>query len=252
MKPQNFLMTVLFLISSYGYSADMTFVGQEYPPFNWKEGDEIKGGMYEVVKKACEKLQHTCKFDMMPLSRALKMMETGELDGVLTLTPNADRAVYSNFSQLLIASHLTYLGKKGTKQKLNSIKDLEGWTVGAVRSASSTKKVLEHKEEVKNLTVIQESNNDILVKKVDNDRYGEKGAIAGAEDMLKFVAKKNQIELETILIVENQNFMTAFSKKKVDLATYNAFKKTFSEMKKSGELKTILEKYSLKAYEGKD
>ena len=243
---KNAALCLALLVATPAMARDLSFVGQEYPPFNWIEGGEVKGGMVEVLKKACEKLKHTCKFSILPLARAVQMLEDGSADGVMSLIPNADRAKFANFSPTVVVSNLGYFGVKGKTRKLNSLKDMEGWTVGAVRASSSLKLAIENQKQVKGMTVVEEVNNETMVKKLQGDRYGDKGAIMGGDAVLDYEAKKAKLELELVLNGEAQGFTTAFSKKSVDAATPAEFNKTLEAMKKSGEVKTILGKFSLK------
>ncbi|MES2951005.1 MAG: transporter substrate-binding domain-containing protein [Pseudomonadota bacterium] len=240
------VLVALALASTPVLAKDLSFVGQDYPPFNWNEGGEVKGGMVEVMKKACEKLKHNCKFGIVPLARAMQMLEEGSIDGVLSLIPNADRAKFANFSPTLVVSNLSYFGAKGKAKKVGSLNDLEGWTVGAVRASSSLKLAVANQKQLKNMTVVEEVNNETLIKKLQGDRYGDKGAIIGGDAVLEFEARKAKLDLELILGGEAQGFTTAFSKKSVDAATLAELTKTLEAMKKSGEVKTILDKFSLK------
>ena len=239
-------LCIALLVATPAMAKDLSFVGQDYPPFNWNEGGEVKGGMVEVLKKACDKLKHTCKFSIVPLARAVQMLEDGSVDGVMSLIPNADRAKFANFSPTIVVSNLSYFGAKGKAKKIASLTDLEGWTVGAVRGSTSYKLATEHQKQVKNLTLTEEVNNETLIKKLQGGRYGDKGAIMGGDAVLEFEAKKVKLDLELVWNSDAQGFTTAFSKKSVDAATLAEFNKTLDGMKKSGEVKTILEKFSLK------
>lgn len=253
------LLFILLFFSQLSLANELVFVGQDYPPFNWIEKEQLNGGMYELVQQACKKLNQTCKFQIMPLARGLKMMEDGFVDGVLSLSPNSDREAYSNFSQALIASSIIYFAKaskttddakysskKSSLNKVKNLNDLQGYSVGVIRGSSSAKTVLKHKQSVPQLTVIEESTNEILVKKIENDRYGAKAAIAGSEDVIRFVATQNNVKLTPLINVDSQTFMVAFSKKRISTELFKDFKKVFSKMKQNGEVKKILDKYSLK------
>ena len=240
------LCLTLLAATTPAMAKDLTFVGQDYPPFNWNEGGDVKGGMVDVMRKACEKLKYNCKFSIVPLARAVQMLEDGSADGVMSLIPNADRAKFANFSPTIVVSSLSYFGAKGKVKKANSLNDLEGWTVGTVRASTSHKLATEHQKQVKNLTIAEEVNNETLIKKLQGGRYGEKGAIMGGDAVLLFEAKKAKMDLELIWNSDAQGFTTAFSKKSVDAATLAELNKTLEAMKKNGEVKTILDKFSLK------
>ena len=251
MKYAAILVALLVGSPTVGLAKDLVFVGQDYPPFNWAEGNEVKGGMVEVMKKACEKLHFNCKFGIVPLARAVQMLKDGSADGgadgVMSLIPSAERAAFATFSPTLVVSTLAYFGAKGKVKKVATLKELDGWSIGVARASTSSKMVLEHKKQVPSLVVVEEVNNDTMVKKLQGDRYGDKGAIFGGDAILEYEAKQAKLELEMILSAGAQNFTTAFSKKSVDAATFAAFTQTLEGMKKSGEVKAILDKFGLKA-----
>ena len=240
-------LLMIFLVSTPAMAKDFSFVGQEYPPFNWTEGGEVKGGMIDVMKKACEKLKYNCKFAIAPLPRGIKMLEDGEVDGVMSLIPSAERKVFANFSPTIVVSNTAYFGVKGKVAKLNDAKDLDGWTIAGVRASASFSFSKEQLKQVKNVNFVEEVNTDVLVKKLKAGRYGEKAALVGGDAVLEHEAKQEKLELDMVLNGKSQGFATAFSKKSVDAQTLAEFTKTIDGMKKSGEMKTILEKFSLKA-----
>lgn len=238
---------IISVLAPNVFAKDLHFMGQDYPPLNWQDGSKVTGAMVDVMQSACDKLKHNCKFSIVPLARANKMLEDGEVDGGLSLIATPEREAYLVFTPTIIVSRLAYLGQKGKGAKLGSVEDLSGWTVGVVRGSSSSKIAMKHKEQVKTISLQEDTDNEAMVKKFMNGRFGEKSALFGSEDVLKFFAKKNQLELEPLLVLDGQSFKTAFSKKKADIEVVEAFRKTIDEMKKSGELKKILEKYSLKS-----
>jgi polar amino acid transport system substrate-binding protein len=235
----------VLLLSAPAIAKDLSIVGQEYPPFNWTEGGEIKGGMFEVMKAACEKLRYNCKFSLVPLPRAMEMLEEGHADGVMSLVPTPDRARFANFSPTIVTSSLSYLGAKGKVKKVDNLSGLDGWTFGTVRGSASFKMAVEHQKQVKGMNLIEENSNSTVVKKLQGGRYGDKGAIVGGDAVLSYEARKINLELEQILVGQVQSFVTAFSRKSVDEPTLAELTRVLNGMKKSGEMKGILEKFSL-------
>ncbi len=238
--------TLLALVATTpSLAKDLSFVGQDYPPFNWNDGGEIKGGMVDVLKKACEKLAYKCTFEIIPLARSIEMLREGHIDGVMSLIPNAERGAFARFSPTVVATNMSYFGARGKVKKIDSRADLDGWKVGAVRASTSWKLATQDQKLVTNMSLVEEVNNETLVKKLQAGRYGEKGAVLGSEAVLAFEAKKIGLELELVLRGETQGFTVAFSKKKGDAQTFADFSATLDAMKRSGELKSILTKYSL-------
>ncbi|MDT8991818.1 transporter substrate-binding domain-containing protein [Curvibacter sp. APW13] len=236
----------IFALSTTVMAKDLTLVAQEYPPFNWSEGGELKGGMVEVMKRVCERLKYQCTFSSVPLARGIMMLQDGSADGMLSLIPNAERSAYAHFSPTVVVSKVSYFGARDKFPKVHALKDLDGWTVGGVRASSSLNIAKEHQKEATHMTLIDENNNETLVKKLQAGRYGEKGAIIGGDAVLAHEAAKIKLDLDVVLEGVPQNFVNAFSKKSVDTQTMAQITKAIVEMKKSGEIKTILSSFGLK------
>lgn len=225
---------------------ELHILGQEYPPFNWSVDGQFQGGMIDVLRAACDKLRYRCQFTSVPLARAMKMLELGEADAVMSLIPNAERAVYAHFSPAIVVDRLAYFTPAGGTARARSLGDLKGWTIGAVRGSNSLQRAREN-QQLLDQVVVEEVNNETLVRKLQAGRYGAQGAIIGGEAVLRFEAHKIQLELEAAVPLNDQNFMTAFSRRSVDAVTMEALTKTLVAMKKSGEMRTLLGKYGLKA-----
>ena len=247
MQAVRLLPTLLAVwVAAPAVAKDLSIVGQEYPPFNWNDAGTVRGGMVDVLKKVCEKLTFNCKFSIVPLARGMQMLEEGSADAVMSLIPNAERAVYAQFSPTLVVQNMGYFGLKGKVKPVAGLNELSGWTVGAVRGSASLKIAKEHQKQVKNLALVEEVSNETLINKLQGERYGDKGAVIGSEAVLAFDAKKAGVALELVWSAQAQGFTTAFSKKSVDAQTFADITKALDAMKKSGELKALLDNYSLK------
>lgn len=244
-KLSMFLSTLI--ISSYGQARDMTFIGQDFPPFNFEENKVFTGGMVDVMKEVCIQLKHNCKFQMAPVARALKMLEDGEIDGVLSLNPNPDRDSFAISSTPIIAANIVYMAPKENKvPKFANIKELAGWTVAGVRASSVIKSAKQHQEEVKSITIREEVDYKAVIQHLKNKQYGNKTVIIGTEDVLNYFADRERFGIDTVYLIKEIPFVTSFGKKKISSAEIEAFNKAIAELKSSGKLKSILEKYHLR------
>lgn len=228
-------------------ATEIHFLGQEYPPYNWSQDGRVQGGMVDVLRAACDKLHYRCTFTIVPLARAMQMLERGEADAVMSLIPNDERANYSVFSPAIVADSLAYFGVRGAAQRASQLQALQGWTIAGVRGSSSLRVARENQRQVAEQTIVEEVNNETLVRKLQAGRYGNAGAIIGGEAVLRFEARKVGLKLDPVLTLDTQRFVTAFSPARVDAATREALFATLLAMKKSGELRELLRPYGLKA-----
>lgn len=239
-----FITTTVLLLSTRSFSKEYTFAGQDFPPFNWQEGTEVTGGMTEIMKQVCGDLKIKCKFLILPVSRVLKMVEVGELDGAISFGFRADRTAYSDASPSIVKSSVSYMGTPKTP-KIAKISDLAGWTIGTLRDSTTGKIAAQHKQEFPSIQITDEVNSETQVKKLTGGRYGEKGLILGSEDVLNYFAKKIKTPIETRMRLEDQEYFVLFSKKTVDAAQLAVFTAAINKIKKDGTAKKILDKYEL-------
>ena len=244
---QRWLAVLALALTTPLGATELHFLGQEYPPYNWSQDGRVQGGMVDVLRTACDKLHYRCTFTIVPLARALKMLEHGEADAVMSLSPNAERAAYAHFSPTLVVDNLAYFGLPGSAGQANSLQDLRTWTVGGVRGSTSLKKARENRLLIPDQILVEEVNSATLVRKLQAGRYGSQGAIIGGEAVLRHEAKIIGLELSAVWTLERQQFMTAFSRQNVDAQTLNAFFRTLDAMKKSGATRELLLPYGLTA-----
>lgn len=228
-------------------ATELTIAGQEYPPFNWTSDGALRGGMVAVLRSACERLHYSCSFRILPLARAMKMLEMGELDAVMSLIPNAERAQYAYASPAVVVSPLVYMGRPGAGGMQKDLQALQGWTVAGVRGSTSFQRARANQSLVADQTLIEEVDNQTLLRKLHAGRYGSKGAIIGSEAVLRFDADRLQVPIEPVFTLEYQAFCAMFSKKRVSAQAMEDITRTLQAMKKSGAVRELLQPYGLHA-----
>jgi polar amino acid transport system substrate-binding protein len=72
--------------------------GTDWAPLEYEEDGELKGIEIEIVQEAMDSLGVPYEIDLVPWSRALKMMEVGEADAILGITHNKDREAFLVFT----------------------------------------------------------------------------------------------------------------------------------------------------------
>lgn len=224
---------------------ELHFVAQDYPPFNWEEAGSVRGGMADIVRSACQRLQQRCRISVLPLARAIHMLEDGSTAGVLSLIPNPARMAFSSPSPLLVYSDLVYAGLPQTPVR-EQLSDLQGWSVGVVRASTSGGVAAQHQKQVPGMTLVEEVNNETLVRKLQGGRYGVQGAIFGGWDALAHVAAREGVGLRLLYKADTQGFCVMWSHKGLSAALRERFDQTLQEMLRSGEVKLLLQPYGLR------
>ena len=238
------LILIFLILITNAMAKDLKFAGQDYPPFNWVENGKTVGAMAEILTSACAITKDTCTLEIWPLKRALVALESGELQGVTSLLKNSDRDGFGNFVPGLIKSDTFYI-TTSDKPDFKTVAELKGWTIGAVKGASSTKIA---GTDMKNIggdgKVVEDDNNETMLKKLSGGRYGDKGAGIINEDVFSYLTKKLGItNLKKLFSAKSDDFGMYLSKKSVDQGTHDKLIAAIEELKKNGEYKKILTKY---------
>src|SRR5690606_18479529 len=119
------------------------FATEEFPPFTYSRGGKPPGGaVTEMVQAACMHLGHQCRIDVMPWSRALRMGEEGQVDGVFTVILAPEREQAFHITRMLVESRYDIYGPLSSLQRNLQAADLRGRRVG-VYGPSGTLLVLQ-------------------------------------------------------------------------------------------------------------
>jgi len=240
-----FAFLVLVWGVTHAGAPELHFVGQYYPPFNWEENGAMRGAMVDVVRRACE-LQHVpCRFSQEPLARGIRMLQDGQVHGVMALIPNAERAKYSTASPHLMYSMLAYAGSPQAPP-LEGLNQLDQWTVGVVRASFSGSVAAQHKAKAAGMQLLDEVSNETLIRKLQGGRYGPQGAIFGAWDVLAFVAAHEGVSIKRLLDVQDQPFSVVWSNAGMGAAQQESFNQTLRLMLRKGEVQRLVAPYGLR------
>ena len=246
-------LLLLWLLSvTFAYAKELTFVTEQFPPFNYAIAGTSRGAgpMADVVMVVCEKIKARCNISVLPWRRALKMTENGEVDGAFSLLRTTERESAYFFSAMVMETAYSFFADETSTFKYSQPKDLDGFTIG-VYGPSGTSMALD--ELLKSGTtgrVSIEIDNITVLKKLSAGRYGdEKTALA----VLNRDVGMHLIKTEGIRGIKPTGdfrkiaYSIGFSRKKVSEAEFIEFNEALKTLIKEGTVKTILSKYGLKA-----
>lgn len=241
------LLLLILLLSTDIFAKDFTFAGQEFPPYNYLEGNRPAGAMVDFIAAICAITKDHCIVEIVPIQRLLMNLKSGELQGAISMVKNADRDSFATFLRPLIQSDMI-LASTYDKKLINSVQELKGWSIGAVAGSNSAQRAaLLVKEAGGGARLIEDNSSDILVMKASNGRYGDKGAIIINENILAYLAKKNSIKnLKQLYVAYSDQWGIYLSNKSATKADIDRFNSAIEKIKKNGELEKIIKKHHLK------
>lgn len=132
----SFIIFFLLIVSSISFAADkpLYFVcGEGFPPFSYKENNEIKGMDVETVLEMAERLNIKVKIELKPWNRVLSMTELGKCDGAFSCFKTEQRQRFALYTAPVNYSTYSIFVKKGNEFEFSSITDLYGKLFGKNR-----------------------------------------------------------------------------------------------------------------------
>lgn len=223
-------------------------VSQEFMPLvGSKDGKTMTGAYYELIKKVCEKIEAQCTFEIYPLARVEKMLESGEAHVGLAMAKTPKREANYNFPPSISQVGYTFFVKKGHTGKYKKFEDFKGKTVG-VHGGSATHRSLEtlNEKHGKILNIAPEPTSETPMRKLNGDRYGKEGAGFCSRPVCLYQAKKENLAIEPVSFDPYlQSHSAPVSKKGVDEATFKKISAAIVEVMKSPEMKKIFNDYQV-------
>lgn len=237
---------ILHFFLTATFAADLKINAHDYPPFSYLENNKLKGAMVEIIQEICKITKDNCIIEYVPLKRNLQYLEAGTIHGVMSLVQSDTRDKFATFSDPIIYSDLIYASTINSPV-LTSEKDLNGYRVGAVLGSASSAMAEQQLKNVGGKGVVEiEVNPNIMVKKISSGKYGEKGAIAGSEDVISYYSKLNGLPpLIRIFTLRKDAFGVYFSKKVVSQKSIDNFNSAIKQLREQNKIQPILKKYNI-------
>ena len=92
--------TLSLIFSTQLFAKKFTVAIDTWKPFVYIENDKPKGLTIDIFNKLAKKLNYDIEFKYIPWTRALKMMESGEVDAIGNLSFSKEREKYIAYTQL--------------------------------------------------------------------------------------------------------------------------------------------------------
>ncbi len=226
----------------------MTFVMEPFPPFSHADKGVAGGPFPEVLNAVCASLQIHCKIEVMPWRRGFAMAEMGSADGIFVFVHTPEREKDFFFTDPVIQTGYGLFARKSSKLAFATAKDLAGYTV-AVYGPSGTSTAAE--ELTRNATGMRleiEVDNQAVMRKLDAGRYAEPAAAFMNRDVGNWLITQQKFtNVKLAGEAKKVDYGIGLSRKRVTPEQAERFNQALRELVKKGVIKSIAEKYGLKA-----
>jgi polar amino acid transport system substrate-binding protein len=109
------------------------FTTEDYPPYNFRQGSDIKGAGYEQVLLMMKKIDVPYSIDMMPWARAIALAETTAMHCVFTTAHIPERDGRFKWVEPLAIGRNLMVGHKGSGLDVKNVAEAKAYTVGTQR-----------------------------------------------------------------------------------------------------------------------
>lgn len=121
-------------------AAQYRIMTENYPPYNYKDGEFLTGLSTEIVQEMLRRLEHPQEIDILPWSRAYKYIMERDNQALFSMSRTAAREdLFQWVGPLVTYSVVLFARKDSGIQPTEDVKALLGYTVGATQNTPSTK-----------------------------------------------------------------------------------------------------------------
>jgi polar amino acid transport system substrate-binding protein len=248
------LIFISVLIISFNSSSKevLNFRADEWCPYNCSEKSKKLGYMVDVLNKTFSSKNYEVKYETMNWSRAILDGRSGTIDGIIgAYKSDAEDYIYPTISQG--TAQEVFIVKRNNSWKYTGIRSLDDVTLGVIRDYSYGENldayIAKNKTNFNRIQIVSgDSPLERNIRKLLNNRVS---AVIENENVINWFLKKNPAFRDKVKIAGKRFTKTdvyiAFSpkNKKKSQKLARILSDSFEEMKRNGELETILENYGL-------
>ena len=133
------LIGILLTLTSLWAHAEtsvLTIATSEYPPFEYTDNGELKGGDVDTVREAVERMGLEPRFVVLPWARAENRVRRGDTDMLFSLTHSSERERYYHFTAPISLAQDVFFARADAGIRWSELDDLSHLRVGLTASYS--------------------------------------------------------------------------------------------------------------------
>ncbi len=249
------LLLVLFF-TSIAFSDTIRIAADEWCPYNCKPNSDKPGYMIEIAKLVFEKAGHQVEYEIKPWSRSIMECRKGKIEAL----PGATKGEVPDFifpDENFGASIVFFFTKKGSTWRYNGIESLKDVKVGIQADYEYGERLDAYFAKHNKTSAVQVMKSETPLKlNIKKLIKGRIGTIPEDKYVFLNLAKKmNKIDqiqevgmdpIKNIADFHATKVYMAFSPKNPKSKAYaTTLSKGIIELRASGELKKVLDKYGL-------
>ena len=222
---------------------DYFLMTEDYPPFNYSDGGNVKGlsaDIFSLVLKNLNSTKTSKDFEVLPWARSYANIQSQDNTILFAMTRTSEREGMFKWVGPIAPTKISIMALKSKGIKISDFKDLGKYRIGTVRDDIGELLLLSNNisKDYISSVVRLESN----ISKLDAGRID---IISYEENVLKWNLKqqgKNLSDYETVFVLKESELFYAFNKNTPD-SLIKQVQESFDKVKNSPEYQQILDKY---------
>jgi polar amino acid transport system substrate-binding protein len=228
-------------------AAPMSFVMQSFPPFAFEQDGKIQGPFPELVLEVCKAMNTSCKLAVYPWRRALRLAESGAVDGILVVQKLSERENRFYLTEPVIrSSYGLYVPQDSSLHDFSPVQ-LPGYTVAAYGPSATSQAANDVLKSSAAADLVMEIDNLTVLRKLAAQRYGAKGAAVVNVDVANYLIKQDKLaQVRLIGEIRQIEYVIGLSKRSVTALQAERFGATLHRLMEDGTVKAIADKYEMR------
>ncbi len=226
---------------SVASAEDLHAYTEEWPPYNYMAGNELKGISTEILLATCELAKINCQLHLVPWARAYKTV----LDSQNTLIYSIARLPKREKQFIWIGPILPRIswiyGEAGMAATIHNLKDLAGAKIGVTREDASMDELISAGVPRSSITVLN-SNTDIMKML----KLGKLNVVLNTEMGMAFNMQYSEMPPETIskLMKMSDGALYFGLNLQSDPVLVEKMKTSIEKLKREGKIDAIVHSYT--------
>ena len=240
------LLIIAMFPSNSSARMTITFATQDFFPFSYREKNKVAGPGADIIREICKEINVKCDIKLYPWRRSLAMCDKGQVQALFMVGKNKEREQEFNFSPPLIATEYGFFECMEKPINYHGVESLRNMTIGTYGPSNTSYNLEKFTIEFKSNINIDITPDDLTqFRKLSRCRVD---AVYSNRDVGLSAIKRLKLSNISYAGTEKSlNYYIAFSKKYTPSVLVRKFNISLSQMKESGRLQQILQKYGLQA-----
>jgi len=239
------LVICLLLMSSPTQASSFYFVGTNFPAIvEQQKNGEITGLGVDIAQEIFKRLGHQLIIEVMPLKRALKMVEQGVADGMIGPYKSPERELYMNYTDVAFYQDqiMFYVLQNSTLQWQGHYSKLNKLVVGVIRGWNYGEQFEKNEANlnISAVNTVEASFLQLLYNRVDVIVCHPRAAAPVIEKL----ALEYKVRRVLPILTVNKGYF-GFTKKESLTEVFEQFDSELTKMLVNGEIQYLSESYGL-------